>query len=347
MIMKAEKARTIDLGRSGENLARTVTFDTAHWQKEYGIGTVQLIAQRHGDKDPYPVSITVSGSTVSWDITSADTAKEGRGMCELRYYVGEVLVKSETWATQTLRAMGDASENPPESQKGWVDQVLEAGTNAINAVTNPPKLSENNTWLVWDFDKGAYVDTGVSASGNGSGGSVDLKGYATEKWVQEGYQPKGNYLTEHQDISGKLDTNKLPEAVNNALAQAKESGAFDGKDGYTPVKGVDYFDGQPGYTPKKGVDYFDGEDGKDYVLTEADKTEIAEQAAGLVEVPEGSGGIAVTGAKVGQTVKIAEVDENGVPTAWEPMDVSYTKPEIDAIMGSYVTDIDNLVGGDV
>jgi hypothetical protein len=32
----------------------------------------------------------------------------------------------------------------------------------------------------------------------------------------------------------------------------------DGKDGYTPVKGVDYFDG---YTPVKGVDYFDGING--------------------------------------------------------------------------------------
>ena len=32
------------------------------------------------------------------------------------------------------------------------------------------------------------------------------------------------------------------------------------------------------------------------------------------------GGIAVTGAKVGQTVKISAVDENGVPTAWMPTD---------------------------
>lgn len=42
-----------------------------------------------------------------------------------------------------------------------------------------------------------------------------------------------------------------------------------GKDGYTPVKGVDYFDGvdgkngADGYTPVKGVDYFDGSNGKD------------------------------------------------------------------------------------
>jgi len=39
------------------------------------------------------------------------------------------------------------------------------------------------------------------------------------------------YLTEHQDISGKLDADKLPEAVNDALAQAKASGVFDGADG--------------------------------------------------------------------------------------------------------------------
>ena len=73
------------------------------------------------------------------------------------------------------------------------------------------------------------------------------------------------YLTEHQDISGKLDANKLPEAINIALAQAKDSGEFDG---YTPIKNVDYFDG------------------KDYVLTEDDKNEIAEIAADLVDVPD-------------------------------------------------------------
>lgn len=35
----------------------------------------------------------------------------------------------------------------------------------------------------------------------------------------------------------------------------------------------------------------------------------------------GGSGISVTGATVGQTVKIAAVDENGVPTAWEPVDL--------------------------
>ena len=54
----------------------------------------------------------------------------------------------------------------------------------------------------------------------------------------------------------KLDADRLNGAVEDALRQAKESGEFDGEPGAP---------------------------GNDYVLTEADKTEIAEQAAGLID----------------------------------------------------------------
>ena len=59
----------------------------------------------------------------------------------------------------------------------------------------------------------------------------------------------------------KLNASKLPEAVNAALTQAKASGEFKGEAGKTPEKGKDYF-------------------------TDADKREIAEQAATFVEIPE-------------------------------------------------------------
>ena len=54
---------------------------------------------------------------------------------------------------------------------------------------------------------------------------VDLTGYATEGWVQQPY----------------LLSSALPQAIDAALAEAKKSGAFDGADGRTPVKGEDYF----------------------------------------------------------------------------------------------------------
>ena len=66
-------------------------------------------------------------------------------------------------------------------------------------------------------------------------------------------QMHGQIAQNKEDIeklnTDKLDADQLPEAINTALAQAKASGEFDGKDG------------QDGYTPQKNVDYFDGKDG--------------------------------------------------------------------------------------
>lgn len=85
------------------------------------------------------------------------------------------------------------------------------------------------------------------------------------------------------------------------------------------------FDGAPGYTPVKGKDYFDGAPGDNYVLTEADKVEIAEIAADLVDVPESK----------------VELDT----TLTQPGKAADAKAVGDAL-GRYITDIDALVGGD-
>ena len=130
---------------------------------------------------------------------------------------------------------------------------------------------------------------------------------------------------------GAISREDLQEATNEALAQAKESGEFDGPrgpegpQGEQGIQGEKGEKGEPGEKGDKGDKGDPGEpgaDGADYILTDADKEEIAEMAADLVEAP-GSGGnvdLGVTGATVGQTVKISAVDENGVPTAWEAVD---------------------------
>lgn len=133
---------------------------------------------------------------------------------------------------------------------------------------------------------------------------VDLTGYATESFVIE--------LVEEIELTpgpqGPIgDTGPQGEPGipgKDGYTPVKGIDYFDGKDGapgkdgtdgYTPQKGVDYFDGAPGadgkdgYTPVKGVDYFDGEPGKDgvdYVLTAADKQEIAQLAIELMPVAE-------------------------------------------------------------
>lgn len=91
---------------------------------------------------------------------------------------------------------------------------------------------------------------------------------------------------------GALTEDDLQSATDKALAQAKASGEFDGAQGPkgdTGPQGPQGAQGPKGDTGPQG--------------------------------PAGAG-LDVTGATVGQTVKIAAVDDNGVPTAWVPVDMA-------------------------
>lgn len=186
-------------------------------------------------------------ATVAHEVMKADTrlylGVEG-------YSAGGELVIPTTWADCGLIQHGaNADADPSADSKLSVWAQLRAEIEHIRQ--NPVAIEQIEAAVA------AYLEENP-ISGSDPSQNVDLTGYATERYVQEFAQPRGDYLTEHQDISGKLDADKLPEAVNDALAQAKASGAFDGTDGQ---------DGAPGA---------DGKDGADYVLTDADKAEIAE-----------------------------------------------------------------------
>ena len=134
------------------------------------------------------------------------------------------------------------------------------------------------------------------------------------------YQPKGNYalasdvptkvsqlandkgyLTQHQDISGKLDADKLPEAVEDALAQAKASGEFDGEDGDPgdPGRGIKTIARTSGNGAAGTVDT--------YTITYTDNT------TGTFQVRNGSNGTAATFAITGAT----ELAYGAAPTVTE------------------------------
>ena len=72
----------------------------------------------------------------------------------------------------------------------------------------------------------------------------------------------------------KTATQALDKA--NSVVEKANNGEFNGKDGYTPQKGIDYFDGAKGEQGEQGLKGEKGEDGKDYVLTDQDKQEIAD-----------------------------------------------------------------------
>ena len=93
--------------------------------------------------------------------------------------------------------------------------------------------------------------------------------------VQSVNEKTGEVNLTAEDV-GAISQDDLQEATNEALAQAKESGEFDGQPGYTPQKGVDYFDGQPGKDGADGVSATHSWNGTVLNITSASGTSSAD-----------------------------------------------------------------------
>ena len=131
----------IPLGRQGENLATCIIFDCTGLVQLYGDGTAELLHKQH-DGTVYPVDIVQDGAIVSWTITASDTATVGVGKAELRWMVGDTLVKSAQFRTSVSSALPDTSvSTPPEPQKSWVDKVLKAAQEIKDGAISDEKLA--------------------------------------------------------------------------------------------------------------------------------------------------------------------------------------------------------------
>lgn len=126
------EANKIIIGYAGENEAVNVLFDVKGWDELYGVGTFTLLNRRPGECEGYPVEVTQEGDTVTWVVSSTDTAIEGIGECELMYIVDNVIAKSVVYNTVISHALC-SSDTPPEPWTPWVVTVIEAKDEAVAA----------------------------------------------------------------------------------------------------------------------------------------------------------------------------------------------------------------------
>lgn len=144
------------------------------------------------------------------------------------------------------------------------------------------------------------TDGGYTWAAVSGGGSVDVDTTLTQSGKAADAKAAGDA------IGKKLDETALPTAINNALAQAKASGEFDGAKGDKGDKG------NPG---AQGIRGEKGETGP--AGAKGDTGPAGPKGA---DGKDGAG-MDVTGAKVGQIAKITAVDAAGKPTEWEPVDM--------------------------
>lgn len=112
----------LSIGYVGETGARPVKFDFSAWATEYGAGVLQLLLQRPGEKEPFPVLLDIDGTTATWTPDATATEKTGQGQAQLVYTVGGVVVKNAIFRVLIAPSLG-AAGNPPEPYEDWLQRL--------------------------------------------------------------------------------------------------------------------------------------------------------------------------------------------------------------------------------
>lgn len=275
-------AARITLGKQGENNAVRVVW----------VGVVDKYAKLYGEGhfelvvvqrgQAYPAVVNVDGADLVWDVRAADTATAEVGSLELIYYAGDTIAKSHTWETVVVASKSEDGMTEPPEDPARA--WFDAIKRQIGDLSNLTTKAKEN--LVAAINEAATTGSGD--------GSVEMR-------VDGGY------------IQYSTDGVTWENLIAVASLEGKP-----GKDGDPGAPGAPGKDGEPGkdgHTPKIAAT----KTGKTTSIT-ADGVEIAQIKDGEDAAADLSLGI--TGATIGQIAKITAVDENGKPTAWEPVDMT-------------------------
>lgn len=248
---KATHLAPIKLGHTGENEAVRVTFSLVPFKEEFPGGRPALLVKPPKGGNAYPVALTSEGDTAYWTITAADTAVAGFGQCELQWYAGDTLAKSDKFDFWVVQALEAGAEPPDEPSKRWFD-AIQAQIGDLSKLTTKAK----------DNLVAAINEAARSGGGSGGAGTIDMR-------VADGY-------IQYSNDGGATWENLI------AIADLKGADGKDGTNGTDGAPGKDGADGAPG---KDGVTPTIGENGNWY-LGDEDTGKPARGATG----PQGAPG---------------------------------------------------------
>lgn len=113
---------TVPLGVQGENLATQITADVSGWLAQWPDGQV-IVRLIDADNRSHLADTVVNDGTLVWIVTAADTAQGGYGVGVIELVQGDVVKKSEPFATRVITDP-QASGQAPEPVPGWVEETI-------------------------------------------------------------------------------------------------------------------------------------------------------------------------------------------------------------------------------
>lgn len=284
------------LGRSGENLARTVKIDVSEWLDRWPGASIHILHRPRGSEGYYIADTALEGGMLTWVITAADVAAPGRGRLEIRATEGETIKKSMIGVTIVDASLTGNGTEPPDPQKPWVDSVLAAAATVETSTDRAEQAAEKAEQAAEKAEqaaaKGVLTVNGIGPDENGNV-EIDATG---------GGSGTGSYYTPSVSASGELSWTPSSEGMpavppanitgpagadgvsathswaGTTLTVTSASGTSSADlKGDTGAQGPAGQNGADGYTPVKGTDYF----------TEADKTELVQAVLSALPAAEG------------------------------------------------------------
>ena len=188
---------------TGRLIAKLYNGSTAYTP---AAGATAMIQGTKPDKHGFDYSATISGNTVTMNLTEQMSIVAGRVCVQVVITEGSTRTGSFVFFLDVQPSALPADTDLSASDYQLIEELLEE---AQSITSNFPYIGANGNWWYWDKDAGAYVDSGVDASititiGDtstlpaGSSATVTNSGTATDPIFNFGI-PKGDTGAAGQD----------------------------------------------------------------------------------------------------------------------------------------------------
>ncbi len=215
--------KLLPIGRTGENLFRTVAIDTSGWGLEDA--ECRIIYSRP-DGLTYPVETTYKDGCIIWTPTAYDLEISGNGHVEVRAYLGDSIGKSATFKVRIEESMHATEAQPGIARPDWVDDIIDKVVISDMEQTVTSTESGGINVFTLTLTNGESADFEVRNGAKGDKGDTGEKGDKGDKGA-DGYTPQRgvDYWTEEdktetitavlEEAESSMDT-KLESYVNKS-----------------------------------------------------------------------------------------------------------------------------------